>query len=500
MKLQYTFQLTIVLAGIGLILGACSDGFLDLTPNNAITEDNFYQTEEDAIKATNAVYTPSQGLMNGAGWQLLDIMSDNADKGGGGANDAAEIFELDQFTLQATNVNVLTYYTQCYQGIQRANIVLERVPKITKMSGDIRKRCIGEAQFLRGWYYYMLVRLFGDVPYYTNPITLTESYAIARTPATKVYDGIIADLKAAGDSLPATRYTGDDRGRVNKWAAKGMLASVYLTLGRKSDAADAALEVVNSGVHALNGDYKSNFDVSTENSIESLFEIQYRNAGQVWNNYGQSSVLNCWLAPRAQNVVASSGYGFDIPTLDFVSKYQRNASGVIIDKRRAVSIWIPGDKYGDYTQPSALEGSPNGFNVRKYFVPISNTDADAGGWSCSGNVPVLRYAEVLLILAEAKGPADGLQYINQIRNRAGLPQVQTGLSESAYLETVYAERQLELSFEMHRWFDLIRHPDPNYMVTVMQAQGRNAQDKHKLMPIPQTERDKNPNLTQNTGY
>jgi hypothetical protein len=112
----------------------------------------------------------------------------------------------------------------------------------------------------------------------------------------------------------------------------------------------------------------------------------------------------------------------------------------------------------------------------------------------------MRYSEVLLIAAEALGSGEGDKHINAVRKRAGLPDIQVGLSADAFLAAVYKERRIEFSAEMHRWFDLIRHPDPNYMVTVMQAAGKNAQAKHMLMPIPQGERDKNPNLTQNPGY
>lgn len=483
-----------------LVLG-CQPEYLDLTPNNVITDENFYASETDAINATNAVYSPAQGLYNGAAWQMLDIMSDNSDKGGGGANDGAEVYELDYFTLTSFNPMVYTYYSQCYQGIQRANIVLARVPGIAGMNEDIRNRCLGEAYFLRGWYYYMLVRVFGDVPLYTTPITLEESYRIGRSPVNAVYDTLLNDFTRAARLLPATRYFGDNAGRVNKWAALGMQASAYLTRGDKAKAAEKALEVIGSGVYRLNTHYGENFDVNKENGPESLFEIQYRNGGQQWNFFGQGNVINCFFGPRAQNIVQSSGYGFNVPTLEFMSKYERDNNGVIIDTmRRNVTVWAPGDKYGTYTQPSSLEGSPFGFNVRKYFVPITNTAADAGGWSCAINVPVLRYAEVLLIAAEALGSGAGNQYINQVRARAKLGPIQGGLSATDYLEAVYKERQIELAFECNRWFDLIRHPDANYMVRTMQATGRNAQLRHKLMPIPQIERDKNPNLSQNPGY
>jgi len=484
------------------MLVSCKKDFLDQTPNNAITDENYYQTEADAIKAVNAIYTPAMGLYNGGGWQILDIMTDDTDKGGGGANDGVEVYELDNFTLNSFNPMIATYYGQCYQGIQRACIVLDKVPGIQGMSENIRKRCLGEAHFLRGYYYFMLVRLFGDVPLYTKPITLPDAYKISRSPKAQVYSTIIADLEQARDLLPLTRYSGEDAGRVNAWAARGMLASVYLTLGKEyfPKAAEEAEAVINSGVYSLNANYADNFNVLKENGPESLFEIQYRNAGQSWSFFGQGSVLNCFMAPRAQNIVQSSGYGFNVPTQNFVDQYEKNAAGNIIDKRRPASIWMPGDKYKSYTQPSSLEGSPLGYNVRKYFVSVDDVNADAGGWSCAGNVPVMRYSEVLLIAAEALGAGPGDVYLNRVRSRAGLPPVSPGMGETTYRDAIYKERRIELAFEMHRWFDLIRHPEPDYMVKVMNAAGKNAQKRHYLMPIPQAERDKNPGLTQNEGY
>jgi hypothetical protein len=479
---------------------SCKKDFLNLKPNNIVSDENFYQTETDAIRATNAVYTPLQGLYNGAAWQIIDIMSDDADKGGGGASDAAEINDFDNFAINSFNPRIETYYTQCYLGVQRSNLVLEKVPGITGMGENTRKRCLGEAHFLRGFYYYMLVRLYGDVPLYTNPITLVQSYEIKRSPAAQVYQTIIADLEAAAEFLPQTRYTGADLGRVNAWAARGMLASVYLTLGQKAKAGEEALAVINSGLYRLNNNYGDNFNVDTENGPESLFEVQYRNSGGSFSYFGQGNVLNCWFAPRAQNLVVNSGYGFNVPTRNFVEQYQRNNADLIIDRRRAPSIWMPGDVFGNYTQPNSLEGSPQGFNVRKYFVSISKIESDGDGWTCAGNVPILRYAEILLIAAEAFGPGAGEPYINEVRIRAGLPALQQGLPDNDYLEAVYKERRIEFFAEMHRWYDLIRHPDPNYMLNVMRATGKDPQPFHKLMPLPQLERDRNPNLTQNPGY
>ena len=148
-----------------------------------------------------------------------------------------------------------------------------------------------------------------------------------------------------------------------------------------------------------------------------------------------------------------------------------------------------------------MVGSPLGFNTKKYFIPIDNTTGDDGQWRSALNIPIMRYAEILLIYAEAAGPALGKPYIDQVRDRAGLDPLPGNLSATQYQEAVYKERRLELGFEMHRWYDLLRHPDPNYFINVMRAAGKtNIQAKHRYMPIPQAERDKNSNLTQNEGY
>ncbi|OAQ39232.1 hypothetical protein A5893_11235 [Pedobacter psychrophilus] len=499
----------IVIGAAVVALVSCKKDFLTQQPNDRITTDNFYQTEADAIAAVNAIYAPLTSLYNYM-WQVGDIMSDDTDTGGGGGGDGASELELDNFTVNSFNANIGNYWGQCYQGIQRANIAIEKIPTIPTISDAVRNRSLGEAYFLRGFYYYSLVRLFGDVPLYTNSITLDDARTIARSPKADVYAQVIKDLKQAETLLPNT-YTGSDKGRATAGAAKGVLAGVYLTLGNKVDAASKSLEVISNATqygYDLWTNYGDNFKLENENGKESVFEVQYRSGGAQFSFYGAGNVLNTFMGPRAQNVVQSSGYGFSIPTLDLFNKYERTNpadSSTIIDKRRRPSMWIPGDKFIslplNYTQASSLIGSPNGFNTKKWFVPITNITGDNGGWTSALNIQVMRYSEILLIYAEAAGPSLGKPYIDRVRARAGLPALASGLNAADYLTAIYKERRLEFAFEMHRWFDLLRNPDPNYFINVMKAAGKsNVGEKHRYMPIPQGERDINPNLTQNPGY
>lgn len=496
----------LILFTCSLLFTQCKKDLLTIAPTVPISSaDNYYRNELEAVNAVNATYTPLSAIYNGAAWHLGDIMSDDADLGGGGGGDGLETAELDNFTVTSFNPIIGHIWAQSYFGILRANLVIEKVPLVPEMSDAVRKRSIGEGRFLRALYYYNLVRVFGDVPLYTNIITAEQAATIARSPKQQVYSRIIDDLKIAETLLPNT-YATNEKGRATAGAAKGLLAAVYLTLGDKTNAALKAKEVIDNRAtygYDLWAEYGDNFKLENENGKESLFEVQYRSGGGQWSDFGAGQKMNTFFAPRAQDIVQSSGYGWNVPTKDFADTYEKTGAGynTIIDKRRAPSIWIPGDVFGSYTQPAQLVGSPLGLNVKKYFVPIANTLGDNGGWTCALNVPIMRYSEVLLIYAEAAGPALGKPYADQVRIRAGLAALPAGLSDTQWLAAMYKERRLEFGFEMHRWYDLLRHPDANYFITVMRAAGKNnIQPKHRYMPIPQGERDKNANLTQNDGY
>ena len=505
MKKIFLKQLGILLF-LSILFTNCKKSLLTIEPTIPLnTVDNYYKTETEIVTAVNAVYTPLSAIYSGSAWHLGDIMSDDADLGGGGGGDGAETAELDNFSMTSFNPIIQIMWAQCYFGILRANLVVEKTPLVLVMNPVIRNRSIGEAKFLRALYYFHLVRLYGDVPLYTNAITAEESSTIARSPKAAVYAQIIADLKSAETLLPNTT-TGNDKGRATAGSAKGLLASVYLTLGDKVNAAAKSKEIIDNAAlygYALWTDYADNFKLATENGKESLFEVQYRSGGGTFSIYGAGTGINTFYGPRFQGVVPEGGYGFTVPTRNFVDQYEKTgaAYNTIIDKRRNRSIWIPGDTYGTYVQPTSLVGSPFGFNTKKYFISVDDPLGDAGQWRSALNVPIIRYAEVLLIYAEAAGSTLGKPAADLVRARAGLAPMAIGLSDAAWLDAMYKERRLELGFEMHRWYDLLRHPDPNYFITVMTAAGKtNIAAKHRFMPIPQSERDKNANLTQNTGY
>ncbi|TGE27656.1 RagB/SusD family nutrient uptake outer membrane protein [Hymenobacter metallicola] len=480
------------LLSLGLLTG-CGEKFLEETPTDQVTDANFYKTTTDAIQATNAIYSElgKAGQYNSALWGIGDIGSDLSTTGGGGGGDGLEQQQLDNFNIPSTNTLTTRLWGSCYVGIGRANIVLEKVPGMS-IDPAIQARSIGEAEFLRAKYYFDLVRAFGDVPLLTKPPKTTEEVNIPRTPVAQVYAQIEADLKDAITKLP-TSYSGDDIGRATKWSAAGLLAKVYLTEGKLSDAATQARSVIASSGKSLWADYGDNFKVANENGKESLFEVQYIAGRNQWTQDGLGWSGNEFMGPRGQGIVPQGGYGFNIPEPDFVAGYEAG------DTRRAVTIWMPGDKYPDgREQPSSLPGSPNGYGVKKWFVGKVNTNI----WDSELNIPVMRLAEVYLILAEAVGPTtEGLDAINTVRRRAfgGATNrdIAAGISPDDFKRAVWRERKYELAFEMDRWFDMKRTGE---LLTSPQLRAKGVKPFNVLLPIPQSERDVNPGLSQNPGY
>ena len=492
-----TKRIGTALLALGL-LGGCTKDYLDLQPTDTVTTANFYKTQTDALQATTAAYSQlyQSGMFNYSLWGIGDVMSDNSFLGGGGAADGIEFQQLDNFSIPATNPLTTNHWQRAYLGIGACNQVLLHVPDIA-MDAALKTRSLGEAEFLRALYYFYLVRGFGDVPLVLTPATsAADAATVTRTPAADVYAQIIKDLTDAITKLPADYKTSpDDLGRATKWSATGLLAKVYLTQGNMAGAAAQARAVITGSGKAMWPNFSDNFKVETENGQESLFEVQFKNGLTGYTTDGPGSCLNeFWGARFFGNpyVVASGGYGFNIPEKDLVAGY---AAG---DTRRAVTLFVPGDKYPDgQVQPPTLIGDPNGYNIRKFFVGTVNVS----NWDSPLNVPVLRLSEMYLILAEAVGSTpEGLEAINKVRRRAfGLPIDTPSAMDLTTVSkaTVIQERRLEFAFEDDRWYDLKR---TGTLVATMKAQGKAVQEFNNLLPIPQAEINVNANLTQNPGY
>lgn len=492
----------IFIAVLATILAGCNEDFLNKVPEDSINSSNFFQTENDAISAINGAYQPLQWpkLYNMRMW-TTDIMAGNSIVGAGGGTDGIETQDEANFITATDNQGVLDLWRGPWPGILRCNIILEKVPGMS-INENVKNRVLGEAYFLRAHYYFILVRFFGDVPLVLKPVEPGGDLRPARTPKAEVYAQIISDLTNAVSMLPPKeQYNAADLGRASKGAAVGMLAKVNLTLGNWQQVVDLCNQAKALG-YDLNANYGDNFNAATENSKESLFEIQYvSDAGMgFWGNENQASWLSTFTGPRGSNMVAG-GWGWNQPTEEFVSSYETG------DLRKDVTVFYEGCPQFDGMEYKKSY-SMTGYNLRKFLV----TKGVSSSYDNSPlNFPVLRYADVLLMKAEALNElgkteeallpaANENATLNKVRARAGLGDV-VGVNQTTLRDKILHERRMELAFEGQRWFDLIRVNNGQYGIEFLHSIGKtNMSQKFLLFPVPQKERDANPNLTQNAGY
>lgn len=496
-KIGLLFFLTVTMS-------ACSD-FLDRHPYDSIDADDSssMKTENDAIAAVNGAYQPLQWakICNMRLW-TLDIVAGNSEVGGGGGTDGIETRDMADFITKSDNAGVLDMYRGYFPGILRCNLVLQKVPRM-EISADIKNRCLGEARFLRALYYFYQVRLFGAIPLITEPVSITDDLKPFRSPVDEVYKLIIADLREAIGLLPdAAGYSATDLGRASKGAALGLLAKVLLThnpgTAEYNEIVSLCEQVTGLG-YVLNEDYTDNFNPETKNSRESLFEVQYYGKTTVgfWENETQCSWLSTFMGPRNSGMVAGA-YGWNQPTAEFVNAYEPN------DLRKNQTVLYAGCPPFDGIEYQSAWGTETGYNCRKFLVPKSIAPTyDAS----PANFPILRYADILLIQAEALNElartGDAVEPLYQVRARSGLTNRAelASLNQAQMREKIIHERRMELAFEGQRWFDIIRLQNGDYARSWFQSIGKNNfSDKFLLFPIPLKEIEANENLTQNPGY
>jgi hypothetical protein len=482
-----------------LTFASCSDDFLEKNPKNTV--DPEVNVDDDvAVSMANACYRTlqSSNMYNQRIW-TLDIVAGNSVVGAGGGTDGLETIQASNFVTQSDNGMALYMWRSPWVGIGQCNILIKALEG-TDLS-DIGRRSLGEAYFLRSHYYYVLVRLYGGVPLRLEPYNPSESADIARASKEETYEQIIADCKLAIDMLPTkNELNGTDVGRATKDAALTMLADIYLTLAPSnpeyySEVVKLCDEVTALGYDLSACSYESNFDATINNGPESIFEVQFSGNTEYdfWGNNPQSSWLSTFMGPRNSDFVAGS-YGWNQPTEEMVSQYEEG------DLRKDLTIFYEGcPDFDGKTYKSSY--SNTGYNVRKFLVaksisPEYNTNP--------ANFVVYRYADVLLMKAEALNElgqtAQAAAPLNIVRHRAGLANYNS-TSQAEMREKIIHERRIELAFEGHRWFDMIRIDNGNYAINFLKSIGKNRVTKERLLfPIPQTEMDANSLMTQNPGY
>ncbi|NML63624.1 RagB/SusD family nutrient uptake outer membrane protein [Hymenobacter sp. RP-2-7] len=470
-------------AVLTLGLAASCQNYLDVAPQGQPAATQFFQTSADAAAAIGAPYAKlREWNLIAFNWlAITTLTSDDAEKGSVNG-DAEFLNDFTFFRLTPTAGPLDGYWVGYYQQINLCNQVLANVPAIT-MDATLKSRYLAEAKFLRALAYFNLVRAFGGVPLILQPVTAAtpELQNPARAAASDVYTAIIQDLTDATTVLPAS-YSSADVGRATKGAAYALLAKVQLYQKNYQAAQAAAAQVTG---YSLASDYYSMFRIRGENGPESIFEIQCVTVP------GNCDASNSQWA-QVQGVRPQFGWGFFNPTTSLESAFEAN------DKRKAGTILYRGQTTpeGDMIQADAANARYN----MKAYVPQSVTQVC--GYGADQNVRILRYAEVLLINAEATNElgqtATAMGYVNQVRQRAGLAALSTSLSQTAARQAIWQERRVELALEYgDRFFDLVRQ---GRAATVLASKGFTA-GKNELMPIPLTEITlSGGKLVQNPGY
>lgn len=494
-------QSYIILSLTSLLLAVstgCED-FLEKEPLADLEADNFFQSEGDALLATNAVYNAYRRWFVTGGFPIADIMSDDMIKGSS-PTDGASLNMINDFTFNSSEGAFSNIWSALFQGVRQANAVLERVPPI-EMDETLKNRLLGEASFLRASFYFELARSYGDLPKIT---TADPDRQLTRSPVAEIYDEIIIpDLQFAIENLPPrSGYDASQLGRVTQGTAQGLLAKVYLYRQDFTNAQAQAEAVINSGEYALPADFAEEFSPSSPFGTGSLFEIgalrdDFDNGG---NQYGQTQGVRG--SVQVGDASISKGWGFGRPTVDLIEFYDES------DPRMDASIIFLGDTiYGevvlgsgdtpDYDTITTESGTiiqPETYN-QKVFMPGTDENPQWGY-----NRKVLRYADVLLIAAEAANEngdaATALQYLNQVHVRA-LGEELTETDQATLRQLIYDERRAELALEGERFYDLVRTGRAPAVLGPLGFQ----EGKHELFPIPQSEIDiTERRITQNPGY
>jgi starch-binding outer membrane protein, SusD/RagB family len=491
MILYHRYKLNaLLLLSAFFMLPGCSNSFLEVPPPGQTPATQFWTSADDANKAVNAMYANLHSWTSVAFAPIAveSMGSDDTEKGSN-ATDATFMNNFDNFSASSNEGQLSDFWSGQYQSINFCNQVLDNVPKIS-MDGALKSRYLAEAKFVRAYCYFRLVRAFGDVPLRLKVPATSAEYNIARNPKAEVWTAIEADLTDAAGVLPQS-YSAADLGRATKGAALALHAKVAMYQKKWADVLNYTNQVMALG-YSLFPNYEQLFRIANENCQESVFELQ---CALIPGNTGASNSQYS----QVQGVRASvgGGWGFNVPTADLAAAYEPG------DPRRDATIIFRGE-----TTPEGDAIPPTGDNPmynQKSYVPFS-LFVNGYNEGCQQNIRVIRYADVLLMNAEAANEtgnsALALASLELVRARARagnaaiLPKITT-TDQAALRTAIYNERRVELAMEFDRYFDVIRQ---GRGTAVFGPKGWTA-NKNEVWPVPQSEIDLSAGLlTQNPGY
>jgi starch-binding outer membrane protein, SusD/RagB family len=513
-------RISFILLFATLGITACEKA-IDLYPQSNLNTATFYSNTNEINIALVGCYNGLQKVMNDE-WTLTELRSDNVVQGNAASTSTVnrDLSDLDMFFPNTSHAGLYNYWINSYYNIRNINLVLNSLEvnynpssgtiSYDKLSLEVseadRKKIAAQACFLRAHHYFNMVRLYGGVFLVHEPLAPIDAKTINRSSVDDIYKLIVADLQSAAANGAAQKFAqipAADLGRVNSWSAKALLAKVYLTLNRKADAIPVLQDVISNSGYSLQSNYANIFSITSEMNSEILFSVRYKAGG-----LGIGSPFGNLFAPlnSGSAVINGDGSGLCYPAVEISNQY------TAADLRKPVNI-------GVYGTGSSTRLYPKKHINTQTVVRDGETD-----W------PLLRFADVLLMMAEAQGnSSSSVSQINLIRQRAGLTALNPAdISSVELFENALAtERKLEFAFENQRWFDMLRfnttlttikaektlkdhfavmyplhyisYPSPRLTLAELQAK---VTAEKLLLPIPQREIDNNTQLTiaQNPGY
>lgn len=467
-------KITYIFIALFFVMASCSDDFVDVKSNNENSED-YFNSEADYQDALIAAYDLLQSTYLNV--MLGEIASDNTLAGGENANDVPGIQEVDNMTHTAINEQLRNIWQWMYAGVNRVNYIMEFKDK-TDFVG--KENVLAQTRFLRAYYYFELVKWFGDVPFAVDTrLQFGDQFSIPKTPKAEIYAQIEQDLIYAVDNLP---YVQSQTGRVTKGAAQALLGKIYLYQDKFPEAGVVLENLIDNGPYDLLEDYSTMFENDNENNIESVFEVQYtdeRGAG-----FGCLQCSNGNVAVGFNGIrnydgpLFESGFSFNVPTPEVVAEFEEG------DNRIETAI-LDIEAWAAETGATYSTGYEHtGYYNRKYIARKGDLNTGDANLTNPNNYRAIRFADVLLMAAEALNRGNisdtrAQQYLNRVRERAfGNSDNNVSATGTALTDAIYHERRVELVGEGHRFFDLVRTGRAASEIDGFQP------GKHELFPIP----------------
>jgi len=490
-----TYKIVFIITLNLILLGSCNYNDLEINNPNSLLPETYFKSEVQLKAAVDAVYSSlqSQGLYG----RYIPYMYDNmGQENVARAALSGNLRDFLNYTFNSDNISIYLYWKNAYNGIRRANLILDNASNIENVTDQQKQKYLGEVKFLRSFYYFLLVTRFGDIPLYTT--TEVSPDGLPRKAKEQVYSIIISDLNAAAPVLKSKAE--EEAGRVTSGAAYALLGKVHL-YRKEFGLAKTAFDKIIAADYGLTTDYSDNFKAETEINKESVFEVKFEDQSWSYGGWGGEDPNLTESSFRAQEYGFKGWYNVN-PSNSLLDEFETG------DPRYSASFYSLDDKYGANNSLTVTATNLNGARAMwKKYQMVYRQNAET--YFSNINHRVIRWADVLLMKAEVENelnnPTKAIEFLNEVRQRVGMPKYGTSAMNMSFpvgtkdqiFNAIKHERRVELNGEQSRFPDLMRWGIIKSIIPEFQV------GKHEFLPIPQKEISTNGSISvenQNIGY